>query len=137
MSPPELVRNLNHSDAEMDSFRGRPILDQLEFRQSRIELELSDAGFPLERLQAVVGRGGLMRPLASGTYRVNEPMLQDLRSTRYGEHASNLGAYLAQAIAGRRELKPSSSIPSVWMSSVSRRESPARRWWVASASRMP
>jgi butyrate kinase len=96
---PELVRNLNHSDAEMDSFRGRPILDQLEFRQSRIELELSDAGFPLERLQAVVGRGGLMRPLASGTYRVNEPMLQDLRSTRYGEHASNLGAYLAQAIA--------------------------------------
>jgi butyrate kinase len=83
----------------MEAFRGRPILDQLEFRQSRIERELSDAGFPLERLQAVVGRGGLMRPLASGTYRVNEAMLQDLRSTRYGEHASNLGAYLAQAIA--------------------------------------
>jgi butyrate kinase len=100
---PELVRNLSHSDSEMDPFRGRPILDQLEFRQSRIERELTDAGFPLERLQAVVGRGGLMRPLASGTYRVNEAMLQDLRSTRYGEHASNLGAFLAQAIARKAE----------------------------------
>jgi len=96
---PELVLNLNHSDGEMESFRGRPILDQLEFRQQRIERELSNAGYTLSQLQAVVGRGGLMRPLASGAYRVNNPMLEDLRSTRYGEHASNLGAFLAQAIA--------------------------------------
>ncbi len=95
----ELVRNLSHSDSEMEPFRGRPILDQLEFRQTRIERELSDAGYPLEQLQAVVGRGGLMRPLASGAYRVNEAMLEDLRSTRYGEHASNLGAFLAQAMS--------------------------------------
>ncbi|MGB9409116.1 MAG: butyrate kinase [Terracidiphilus sp.] len=95
----ELVRNLSHSDSEMEPFRGRPILDQLEFRQSRIELELSNAGYPLEQLQAVVGRGGLMRPVASGAYQVNEAMLEDLRSTRYGEHASNLGAFLAQAMA--------------------------------------
>jgi butyrate kinase len=95
----ELVRNLDHSDSEMEPFRGRPILDQLEFRQLRVERELSDAGYSLEALQAVAGRGGLMRPLASGAYRVNEAMLADLRSTRYGEHASNLGAFLAQAIA--------------------------------------
>jgi butyrate kinase len=95
----ELVRNLSHSDSEMEPFRGRPILDQLEFRQSRIEQELADAGYRLEQLQAVAGRGGQMRPLASGAYRVNEAMLEDLRSTCYGEHASNLGAFLAQAIA--------------------------------------
>lgn len=95
----ELARNLSHSDTEMELFRGRPILDQLEFRQERIERELSEAGFALEQLQAIAGRGGLMRPVASGTYRVNEAMLEDLRSTRYGEHASNLGAFLAQAIA--------------------------------------
>jgi butyrate kinase len=41
----------------------------------------------------------MMRPLASGSYKVNEAMLSDLRLTRYGEHASNLGAFLAQAIA--------------------------------------
>jgi butyrate kinase len=96
---PELVLNLNHSDSEMEHFRGRPILDQLEFRQQRIERELGNAGCQLEQLHAVVGRGGLMRPVASGAYRVNEAMLEDLRSTRYGEHASNLGAFLAQAIA--------------------------------------
>ncbi len=95
----ELVRNLSHSDSEMEPFRGRPILDQLEFRQSRIEQELADAGYRLEQLQAVAGRGGLMRPVASGAYRITEAMLEDLRSTRYGEHASNLGAFLAQAIA--------------------------------------
>jgi butyrate kinase len=97
----EFEKNLSHSDAEMETFRGRPILDQLEFRQLRIERELSEAGYGLEQFQAVVGRGGLMRPVASGTYRVNEAMLEDLRSTRYGEHASNLGAFLAQAI-GRK-----------------------------------
>jgi butyrate kinase len=94
----ELKRNLDHAESEMEQFRGRPILDQLEFRQSCIERELSDAGYGLEQFQAVVGRGGLMRPVASGTYKVNEAMLEDLRSTRYGEHASNLGAFLAQAI---------------------------------------
>ena len=94
----ELKRNLDHAESEMEQFRGRPILDQLEFRQSCIERELSDAGYGLEQFQAVVGRGGLMRPVASGTYKVNEEMLEDLRSTRYGEHASNLGAFLAQAI---------------------------------------
>ena len=96
---PELVRNLSHSDAEMEEFRGRPILDQLEFRRAKIEEELKIAGFDLNQFQAVAGRGGLTRPLASGTYRVNEEMLGDLRLTRYGEHASNLGAFLAQAIA--------------------------------------
>ena len=97
----ELQRNLDHSESEMEQFRGRPILDQLEFRQSRIERELNEAGYRLEQFDAVFGRGGLMRPVGSGTYRVNEAMLEDLRSTRYGEHASNLGAFLAQAI-GRK-----------------------------------
>jgi butyrate kinase len=96
---PELLRNMNHSDSEMEAFLGRPILDQLEFRQKKIEEELGAAGYDLKQLQAVAGRGGMTRPLPSGTYRVNEAMLDDLRLTRYGEHASNLGAFLAQAIA--------------------------------------
>jgi butyrate kinase len=95
----ELVRNLSHSDSEMGPFFGRPILDQLEFRQAKIEEELRAAGYELKQLQAVAGRGGMTRPLPSGTYKVNEAMLDDLRLTRYGEHASNLGAFLAQAIA--------------------------------------
>ena len=95
----ELVRNLAHSDAQMEPFRGRPILDQLAFRRAAIEAALAVAGFPLDRFDAVAGRGGLMRPIASGTYRVDDAMLADLRAAAHGEHASNLGAFLADALA--------------------------------------
>lgn len=53
------------------------------------------------RWSAVVGRGGLLPPLESGTYAVNDAMLADLAAARRGEHASNLGAPLAGAIASR------------------------------------
>ena len=95
----EWVRCIPHSESEMEPFRGRPVLDQLEFRRSRIEAELAGAGYALNSFDAIAGRGGLMRPIASGTYRVNEVMLTDLRLAAQGEHASNLGAFLAQAIA--------------------------------------
>ena len=96
---PEMVCNLSHCDQEMEAFSGQPILDQLAFRRAAIERELDKAGFSLRQFDAVAGRGGLMRNLPSGTYRVNEEMLGDLRLTRYGEHASNLGAFLARDLA--------------------------------------
>jgi butyrate kinase len=43
--------------------------------------------------------GGLLHPVASGVYEVNDAMLADLRAARYGEHASNLGALLAAHLA--------------------------------------
>jgi butyrate kinase len=53
----------------------------------------------LQRLAAIVGRGGLLKPLASGTYRLNDRMLDDLCRAKRGEHASNLGAFIAQSLA--------------------------------------
>ena len=94
-----LVRNVKHGDAEMERFRGRPILEQQEFRSAQIEAELGAAGVDVGRLNALVGRGGLLPPLASGAYQVNEAMLEELRLAKRGEHASNLGAYLARALA--------------------------------------
>jgi butyrate kinase len=96
---PVLMKNLRHSDAEMAPFRSRPILDQQEFRSAQIEAELEHAGVSIAELDAVVGRGGLLPPLASGTYAVNAQMLDELRAANRGEHASNLGAYLAHALA--------------------------------------
>ena len=95
----EFVASLRHTDAEMEQFRGRPILDQQPFRASLIERELSRTGNALKDLRAVAGRGGLLRPLESGTYRVNQAMLEELCAARRGEHASNLGAVLALEIA--------------------------------------
>ena len=99
-----LVKNIRHSDGEMAKFRERAILEQAEFRCAQVEAALADSGITIGRLSAVVGRGGLLPPVASGTYEVNEAMLEELRSARRGEHASNLGAYLAKAIADKAEV---------------------------------
>ncbi len=96
---PAFVKNIRHPDAEMAEFRGRPILDQQPFRSAQIEAALRDAGHNTHELHAVVGRGGLLPALASGTYVVNQAMLEELRLARRGEHAANLGAFLAYDIA--------------------------------------
>ena len=96
----ELARDLDHCDAQMEPFRGRPILDQLAFRRAAIEAALTEAA--MSRSMASTpspGAAACMRPIASGTYRVNEAMLADLRAADRGEHASNLGAFLADELA--------------------------------------
>jgi butyrate kinase len=95
----EFVANLRHSAEELAPFRGKSILEQQGFRRRKIEEELARRNYRVSRLKAVVGRGGLLQPLASGTYRINEEMLEELRRAERGEHASNLGAFLAKAIA--------------------------------------
>lgn len=64
----------------------------------RLEL-IKKAKIPFEKLDAVVGRGGLLHPLVSGTYEVSDGMVKDLRSEYFGMHASNFGAVLARKIA--------------------------------------
>lgn len=94
-----LVRNVRHSESDLAKFKGQPILAQGEYRSALIDAELAAAGIAISSLSAVAGRGGLLRPLASGTYRVNAAMLDELRRAERGEHASNLGAVLAEGIA--------------------------------------
>ena len=92
---------IRHSAEELSRFVR--VADQAAFREAHIreflDVHLSPAAASGARLDAVVGRGGLLRPLASGVYAVNDPMIEDLSAARYGEHASNLGAVLARAVA--------------------------------------
>ena len=90
---------VSHDDRSLAAFRGRPILDQLDVRLAAVRAALADGGVDPGALDAVVGRGGLLRPLASGTYRVTDAMLDELRAAPRGEHASNLGAFLARRLA--------------------------------------
>ena len=92
-----LVRNLSHSAEELAQFK--TIIDQYEYRLEKITDFLAEAKRPIKDFAAIVGRGGLLKPMASGTYRVNQAILDDLRSCRYGAHASNLGALLAARLA--------------------------------------
>jgi butyrate kinase len=90
---------LRHVDAEMASFANLPIVAQLEFRIEKVLATLRVHDVDTRRVDAVVGRGGLLKPLASGTYRVNDHMLEDLRRAERGDHASNLGAFIANHLA--------------------------------------
>lgn len=75
------------------------IVDQMSFRKEAILEILNENQIELNVLDVVVGRGGFLRPLPSGTYLVEEPMLHDLKQAKFGEHASNLGALIAYDIA--------------------------------------
>jgi butyrate kinase len=76
------------------------IMEQESFRYDEIMKTLDAKNVKLGDFAAVVGRGGLMKPIQGGAYRVNGRMLQDLRSAAYGAHASNLGAPLAFRFSG-------------------------------------
>ena len=88
---------LRHSSEEISKFRH--ILDQQNFRKDVILKVLENNQIDIQKLDAIVGRGGLLKPILSGTYKVNEKMLKDLKESVQGEHASNLGAIIANEIA--------------------------------------
>lgn len=94
-----LVAAVPHSDDDLAPFRGRPVLDQLEMRLAAVRAALAGEGEATSSYDAVVGRGGLLRPLPGGTYCVTDRMFDDLRAAPRGEHASNLGAFLARRLA--------------------------------------
>lgn len=90
-------KTLRHTPEELSGFER--ITDQLHFRKELILKELENKEIELQLIAAVVGRGGLVKPIESGIYRVNEKMKDDLRTGRLGEHASNLGGLIADDIA--------------------------------------
>lgn len=94
---PVFIQTIRHSAEELAPFK--VITDQFEFRKELILRELKSADIRLDLIRVVMGRGGLLKPVESGVYEVNRQMLDDLRSCRYGEHASNLGGLIAYDIA--------------------------------------
>jgi len=91
-----LQKNLDHSTEELDKFE--EITDQYEYRKKIILNWIKDENYSLNQFRAVVGRGGLLKPMPSGTYEVTNEMVKDLKVGIQGKHASNLGGLLAKAI---------------------------------------
>jgi butyrate kinase len=92
--------SIRHSIEELQQFES--IIDQFDFRYNLILEKLKSESFPLD-FSIVMGRGGMLPPIESGVYEVNDVMLSTLFRARRGEHASNLGAFLADKIA--RQIK--------------------------------
>lgn len=91
-----LKKSIVHTAQELEGFDR--VIDQAEFRQRAVLAAVVEGGFRLEDFDAVCGRGGLYRPIPSGTYAVSDRVMQDVEQAPYGEHPSNLGAYLARRI---------------------------------------
>lgn len=92
-----LEKTIRHDANIINSFDN--IIDQYEYRKNTILEILDTEGINISKLNAVCGRGGLLRPIEGGTYSVNEVMLSDLKSGFSGQHASNLGGIIAFEIA--------------------------------------
>jgi len=87
---------LRHEASVINGFQ--KVIDQYEWRKDEIKKILTENNESLDSFDAFVGRGGLLKPIKSGTYRVNEAMLEDLKKSVKGEHASNLGAIIAHGL---------------------------------------
>lgn len=87
---------LRHSNEELGKYS--KVADQFEFRKNLIVDSLKENNISLESLDAVVGRGGLLKPIEGGTYAVNDKLVEDLKTNTKGEHASNLGGLIARSI---------------------------------------
>lgn len=75
------------------------VWDQFDFRMEAIKKEIKKSHIDISTLDAIVGRGGMLKPLTSGTYHVNDDMIEFLKNRTRGEHASNLGCGLAKELA--------------------------------------
>jgi butyrate kinase len=94
---PVFLKSILHDPEALSKFKR--IGDQYEFRKSIILKELNDSNINIYAIEAVVGRGGLVRPIESGVYNINDRLKKDLLEGVMGEHASNLGGLIAYDIA--------------------------------------
>jgi butyrate kinase len=90
-------KTLRHSSEDLAGYK--KISDQFNFRKGLIMNELAERKINLSEIQVVVGRGGLVKPIESGIYKVNQKMKDHLNGELFGSHACNLGALIADDIA--------------------------------------
>ncbi|HBT48595.1 MAG TPA: butyrate kinase, partial [Caldanaerobacter subterraneus] len=94
----EIVRSdITHDVETLKNYKS--VIEQLDLRLEAINKWLSENGIKVLELSAIVVRGGLIKPVQSGTYVVNDIMLEDLRKGVGGEHPSNLGGIIGRALA--------------------------------------
>lgn len=87
---------LRHTNEEIKRYD--TIYDQFGFRKEVILNVLKEKNFDIKTLNAIVGRGGMLKPVEGGTYAVNDAMVEDLKVGVQGPHASNLGGIIARSI---------------------------------------
>ncbi len=95
------LKDIQHPDQDLGRFSH--IIEQLNYRKRKVLEELDNNGLCMDCIKAVVGRGGLVKPVKSGIYAMNEALIRDLKSAEYGEDFVDLGGLLADEVS--KELK--------------------------------
>lgn len=91
------LKAIKHPEEKLNSFV--KVTDQHEYRAKIVLQELKDADIRIDLIKVIIGRGGLIKPIASGIYGVNERMIEDLYNEELGEHSVNLGGLIANDLA--------------------------------------
>ncbi len=91
------TKNITHDVNVLEKYEN--IIAQKEFRVEEVLTALNENGYKVDELDAFVGRGGLIMPIKSGTYNINDKMKEHLIQGVSGEHASNLGGIIASELA--------------------------------------
>lgn len=98
-------KTVRYSPEDLKPYEREKITAQFELRK-RMALEaLKEHGVDIKELHAVIGRGGLVKPIEGGVYEVSDSLLKDLKKGVLGDHSSNLGGIIARDIAGINGIK--------------------------------
>lgn len=90
-------KSIRHNTEIINTFDR--MFDQYQLRKKAILSALKEASIELNSFDAIVGRGGMLKPIEGGTYKVNQAMIDYVKKAPRGEHASNLGCVLAKELA--------------------------------------
>ncbi len=102
-SEPMFLKTIKHADDELAAFKNIP--DQTDYRTKAIIKELNRNDFDPQKIHIVMARSGLVKPLKSGIYEINNRMIEDLRAGVMGMHETNLGGLIAHKIATQINIK--------------------------------
>ncbi|MCK4678777.1 MAG: butyrate kinase [Bacteroidales bacterium] len=91
------LKNIKHTDKDFAGFK--EVIDQKEWRRDLIWKQLKENEINVDLIEIVMALSGLIRPLKSGIYEINDRMIEDLRAGIMGKHAINLGGLIAADIA--------------------------------------
>lgn len=94
---PILVHVIRHEKKDLDACGS--VHGQKHLRKKCIEEVLLKSRADLKSIDAISGRGGLLKPIESGTYYINQAMIEDLSTDMAAVHASSLGALIASEFA--------------------------------------
>jgi butyrate kinase len=90
------LKSIRHGNSDLETFTRTT--DQLEYRLQLVLTEVLENHIPFDSVGVIIARGGLLHPIESGVYEVNEAMIRDLETGVMGDHASNLGGLIAHSL---------------------------------------